>query len=124
MGGVYMAAGSCASRDRKRLEAGRTRSRGAEKAETRGASERRNRERLQTKLTSGPGVSAEGRRHGGFDRSVRTKRTRRRRGSDRPIAELGRGARDGPGASERRRRGPGKELTAAQRERKKKGGLG
>ena len=49
-------------------------------------------------------------------------RARRRRGSDRPIAELGRGARDGPGASERRRRGPGKELVAAQRERKKKVG--
>jgi len=46
-----------------------------------------------------------GERCGRVDRSVRTERTRRRRGSDRPIAELGRGARDGPSASERRRRG-------------------
>jgi len=44
-----MAAGSCASRDRKRLEAGRTRSRGAEKAEARGASERKNRRAVEEK---------------------------------------------------------------------------
>src|SRR6266540_4616804 len=57
---------------------GRAQIRGAEKAGARGASERRNRERLQTKLTSGPGVSAEGRRRGGFDRAVRTNRSWRR----------------------------------------------
>jgi len=41
-GGVYMAAGSCASRTRKRLEVGRTRSHGAEKVEARGPSEPKN----------------------------------------------------------------------------------
>ncbi len=48
-GGVYMAAGSCASRDRKRLEAGWTRGRGAGKAEARGASERKNRRAVEEK---------------------------------------------------------------------------
>src|SRR5438105_5003141 len=56
---VYMAAGSRARGIRRRLEAGRTRSRGAEKAEARGASERENRQAVEGKeMTCGPRQSA------------------------------------------------------------------
>src|SRR5438105_11098863 len=46
-GDVYMAAGSRARGIRRQLEAGRTRSRGAEKTEARGASERENRRAVE-----------------------------------------------------------------------------
>ena len=113
-GDVYMAAGSRARGIRRQLEAGRTRSRGAEKTEARGASERENRRVVEDDGADGwvPRVS-EGRGSGGsLGRSDRTigaglaglTRDGPGGGGEKGACELGRKEEEGEGRKEIRPR--------------------